>query len=52
MNLGVGVWVRDTHPRETMTNSVKATGTLKYMKKLYKVMSFLFFRIKTLIWIK
>lgn len=46
MNLGVGDWVGDTNPRETMTNSVKATGTWKYMKMLYKVMNFLFFRIK------
>lgn len=46
MNFGVGVWVGDINLREMMINLVKVKGILKYMKMLYKVMNFFFFRIK------
>lgn len=39
-------WVHKSKRDDAITNSVKAKSTLKYMKKLYKVMNFLFFRIK------
>lgn len=39
-------WGHKSERDDAITNSVKAKSTLKYMKMLYKVMNFLFFRIK------